>query len=233
MRSYIELRGEDAAPGSKSSYRITVRQLEALVRLSEAAARARCSDHIQEEHVREAKRLLRSSILKIEQNDIEFEEEELEEAVPAPGDEAMPDAAPAEQAAAGGGEPAAAAEGAQPARRKVQVRRGDCAHNGCRFQRSLLIVGCLLCLCEACARVTSSQRVFECIHLGWPVTHNVTPCPQIDVKKYNAVKVMLMRRLVAQVRWCLYAQTLQWHCMAGVAIRVLRAMPAVFLSCTS
>ena len=34
VRAYKELRSEDAAPGSGSSYRITVRQLEALVRPS-------------------------------------------------------------------------------------------------------------------------------------------------------------------------------------------------------
>jgi hypothetical protein len=39
VAAYLELRGEDAAPGTATAYRITVRQLEALVRLSEALAR--------------------------------------------------------------------------------------------------------------------------------------------------------------------------------------------------
>ncbi|CAI5472749.1 unnamed protein product [Closterium sp. Yama58-4] len=39
VEAYVSLRRGDAAPGSQSSYRITVRQLEALVRLSEALAR--------------------------------------------------------------------------------------------------------------------------------------------------------------------------------------------------
>ncbi|GAX75585.1 hypothetical protein CEUSTIGMA_g3029.t1 [Chlamydomonas eustigma] len=74
VRMYKELRGEDAAPGTQSAYRITVRQLEALVRLSEALARVYCDPVIRPQHVDEAARLLRSSILKIEQSDIELED---------------------------------------------------------------------------------------------------------------------------------------------------------------
>ena len=40
MESYVALRMGDAAPGSRVAYRMTVRQLEALVRLSEAIARS-------------------------------------------------------------------------------------------------------------------------------------------------------------------------------------------------
>ena len=107
---YKELRGEDAAPGTQSAYRITVRQLEALVRLSEAMARVYCEPVIKVAHVEEvregaapwqlytgsprlranisqcafhpvplsmsqkAARLLRSSILKIEQSDINLDD---------------------------------------------------------------------------------------------------------------------------------------------------------------
>jgi len=51
VRAYKELRLEDAAPGSGSAYRITVRQLEALVRLSEAMARVYCDPVIAPHHV--------------------------------------------------------------------------------------------------------------------------------------------------------------------------------------
>ena len=74
MRAYKELRAEDAAPGSGASYRITVRQLEAMVRLSEAMARAFCAPTVTVRHVGEAKRLLKSSVLKVEQSDLELEE---------------------------------------------------------------------------------------------------------------------------------------------------------------
>jgi len=53
VRMYRELRGEDAAPGTQSAYRITVRQLEALVRLSEAMARVYCDPVIKVAHVEE------------------------------------------------------------------------------------------------------------------------------------------------------------------------------------
>ena len=46
VTAYKRLRTEDAAPGSNTAYRITVRQLEALVRLSEAMARLRCRVNI-------------------------------------------------------------------------------------------------------------------------------------------------------------------------------------------
>ena len=52
---YRELRGEDAAPGTQSAYRITVRQLEALVRLSEAMARVYCDPLIKVAHVEEVR----------------------------------------------------------------------------------------------------------------------------------------------------------------------------------
>lgn len=53
VRSFKRLRGDDAAPGSHAAYRITVRQLEALVRLSEAVARVHCSPTVTAQHVNE------------------------------------------------------------------------------------------------------------------------------------------------------------------------------------
>jgi len=79
---YSKLRRSDAAPGSRSAYRITVRQLEAMVRLSEALARLHCDLKIRKRHVKEARRLLRSSIITIDAEDVllsDAEEEEMME----------------------------------------------------------------------------------------------------------------------------------------------------------
>lgn len=56
----------------KSAYKITVRQLESLIRLSEAMARAHCDDIIKPNYVREVCRLMRSSNINIVKDDIEF-----------------------------------------------------------------------------------------------------------------------------------------------------------------
>ena len=45
MEKYRQLRQDEAGPG-KSSGRITVRQLESMIRLSEAIARANCQEHV-------------------------------------------------------------------------------------------------------------------------------------------------------------------------------------------
>jgi DNA replication licensing factor MCM6 len=73
-RAYVTLRGEDN--GGQSNYRITVRQLESLIRLSEALARVSLSLEIDEEHVAEAARLLSCSILKVHKHDYMIDTEE-------------------------------------------------------------------------------------------------------------------------------------------------------------
>ena len=84
VASYKKLRCDDAAPGSSSAYRITVRQLEALVRLSEALARLHLRDEVQRADVKEAYRLLKNSIVQVESPDAELHADdafdELEEA---------------------------------------------------------------------------------------------------------------------------------------------------------
>lgn len=64
------------AGSNKQSWRITVRQLESLIRLSEALAKMYCSDSVEIKHVKEAARLLNKSIVKIEQPDITLDDEE-------------------------------------------------------------------------------------------------------------------------------------------------------------
>lgn len=77
MQKYKELRADDAQGGiGRHSYRITVRQLESMIRLSEAIAKANCVDDVSEDFVREAASLLRSSIISVEKEDVEVDEEE-------------------------------------------------------------------------------------------------------------------------------------------------------------
>ncbi|KAF8982833.1 MCM DNA helicase complex subunit mcm6 [Haplosporangium bisporale] len=72
---YRDLRQLDSQGSGKNSYRITVRQLESMIRLSEALARVHCTDIITEDFVKEAGRLLASSIMTVEKDRIELEED--------------------------------------------------------------------------------------------------------------------------------------------------------------
>jgi DNA replication licensing factor MCM6 len=91
VQKYRDLRQDEGGPG-KSNFRITVRQLESMIRLSEAVARANCQNDITPAIVREAYSLLRQSIIHVEQDDINFEDDdEADPTAPAaePLDEAM------------------------------------------------------------------------------------------------------------------------------------------------
>ncbi|KAL3249855.1 hypothetical protein MRX96_055790 [Rhipicephalus microplus] len=79
VEQYRQLRQRDAGGLSKSSWRITVRQLESMVRIAEGIARMHCSDQVLPKHVKEAYRLLNKSIIRVEQPDIHLYEEEDEE----------------------------------------------------------------------------------------------------------------------------------------------------------
>lgn len=74
VQYYNRLRLRDGTSASKSTWRITVRQLESMIRLTEAMARMDISDEVQPKHVREAYRLLNKSIIRVEQPDINLDE---------------------------------------------------------------------------------------------------------------------------------------------------------------
>lgn len=72
VENYTTLRQRTGTGSGK--WRVTVRQLESMVRLSEALAKLECVDEVTVKHVREAKRLLQKSIVTVEQPDVDLEE---------------------------------------------------------------------------------------------------------------------------------------------------------------
>jgi len=76
VEQYHHLRQRDGSGVTKSSWRITVRQLESMIRLSEAMARMQCKEEVKPKHVKEAFRLLNKSIIRVDQPDIHFDENE-------------------------------------------------------------------------------------------------------------------------------------------------------------
>lgn len=77
VERYKELRSDDVGGGiGRNSYRITVRQLESMIRLSEAIAKANCVDEVTPAFVNEAFTLLRQSIISVEKDDVELADEE-------------------------------------------------------------------------------------------------------------------------------------------------------------
>lgn len=92
VQKYKDLRANDSGGIGRNSYRITVRQLESLIRLSEAIAKANCVEEVTEQFVLEAYNLLRQSIISVEQDDVGFDDSDDE------GGDA-PNGVPAEEAA--------------------------------------------------------------------------------------------------------------------------------------
>ena len=70
---YRKLRQGDTLGRSRSAYRITVRQLESMIRLSEAMARLHCDNEVHPSYVRQAFRLLKTSIIQVETSDVEID----------------------------------------------------------------------------------------------------------------------------------------------------------------
>lgn len=76
VESYVVLRRGDTTPGTRVAYRMTVRQLEALIRLSEAIARSHLETLVKPSHVLLAVKLLKTSVISVESGDIDLSEYE-------------------------------------------------------------------------------------------------------------------------------------------------------------
>jgi len=72
--NYRKLRQNDMAGSAQTSYRITVRQLESMVRLSEAIARLHLEDTVEPKHVEEAARLIEQSIIRVDAPPVDLED---------------------------------------------------------------------------------------------------------------------------------------------------------------
>ena len=77
VKWYRGLRQKDQT--DEKAYRITVRQLESLIRLSEALARVYFDEFVRRKYVREAGRLLQTSIISVEEAEIALFDDEDEE----------------------------------------------------------------------------------------------------------------------------------------------------------
>lgn len=74
IESYRKLRQNDRI--GSNSFRMTVRQLESLIRLSEAFARLTCESNVERYHVEESVKLLRTTITKVDKEAIMLSNEE-------------------------------------------------------------------------------------------------------------------------------------------------------------
>lgn len=77
VERYRQLRQNDVSGGG-ASYRMTVRQLESMIRLSEAIARLHADPEVKAIYVREAARLLKASIIRVETDNIDLDAAEKE-----------------------------------------------------------------------------------------------------------------------------------------------------------
>ncbi|XP_065323446.1 DNA replication licensing factor MCM6-like isoform X1 [Gordionus sp. m RMFG-2023] len=70
---FKQLRQRDVSSITKSAWRITIRQLESMIRISEAIAKMYCLDMVEPAHVLEAYNLLNKSIIRVDHPDIEID----------------------------------------------------------------------------------------------------------------------------------------------------------------
>ncbi|CAG8526553.1 4087_t:CDS:10 [Cetraspora pellucida] len=75
VEKYKQLRQDDASGAAQNSYRITVRQLESMIRLSEAIAKAHCKTEVIPDFVNEASKLIQQSIIHVYHDDIVLRDE--------------------------------------------------------------------------------------------------------------------------------------------------------------
>jgi len=138
---YRKLRQMDQVGQSKTAYRITVRQLEAMIRLSEALARLHLDGEVKPRYVREAFRLLKKSIVHVNCDTVDLEsarsrfESSAEERVRngespvravSPAGMSLDDANHCNNAAASSGEPNS---GRAPARREqIEITYEEYSH---------------------------------------------------------------------------------------------------------
>jgi len=80
-KSYLKLRLDEDGTHSRSS-RTSVRQLESLVRLSEAYCRLKCASEVTVEHVRVAFNLLEKSMVRMDRADVILDEEDVSSIIP-------------------------------------------------------------------------------------------------------------------------------------------------------
>lgn len=70
-REFVRLRSNSKT--TRTSWRITVRQLESLIRLSEAIARAHCDELVRPEYIKMASRLIEKTVVHVGVEDIDLE----------------------------------------------------------------------------------------------------------------------------------------------------------------
>ncbi|CAH8319350.1 unnamed protein product [Eruca vesicaria subsp. sativa] len=74
VASYVDLHRGDTTPGTRVAYRMTVRQLEVLIRLSEAIARSHLETLVKPSHVILDLKLLKTSVINVRPGNIDLSE---------------------------------------------------------------------------------------------------------------------------------------------------------------